>query len=198
MQQLGRLLLCSVLYEHFYTEHVRGHHARVGTPDDPATARFGENARRLPRSAPCRRSSAAPGGSRRSGSATPSMALVRSAPPRGTASCTGSSSNGASRSRSSALRSAPAPFAIFVLQAVLAIRLLEAVNYFEHWGLVRAPPAACSPIDSWDTDSWFTLYTLVGLSRHADHHALRVAAVPAAPATSRRARSCPTATSARW
>ena len=26
-------------------------------------------------------------------------------------------------------------------------------------------------IDSWDTDSWFTLYTLVGLSRHADHHA---------------------------
>jgi alkane 1-monooxygenase len=25
--------------------------------------------------------------------------------------------------------------------------------------------------DSWDADSWFTLYTLVGLSRHADHHA---------------------------
>ena len=28
-----------------------------------------------------------------------------------------------------------------------------------------------SPSDSWDTTSWFTLYTLVGLSRHADHHA---------------------------
>jgi alkane 1-monooxygenase len=26
-------------------------------------------------------------------------------------------------------------------------------------------------VDSWDTDNWFTLYTLVGLSRHADHHA---------------------------
>ena len=26
-------------------------------------------------------------------------------------------------------------------------------------------------VDSWDTGSWFTLYTLVGLSRHADHHA---------------------------
>ncbi len=25
-----------------YTEHLRGHHVRVGTPDDPATARFGE------------------------------------------------------------------------------------------------------------------------------------------------------------
>ena len=41
-QNLGRLLLCSVLYEHFYTEHRRGHHVLVGTPDDPATARFGE------------------------------------------------------------------------------------------------------------------------------------------------------------
>ena len=39
---LGRLLLCTVAYEHFYTEHLRGHHARVGTTADPATARFGE------------------------------------------------------------------------------------------------------------------------------------------------------------
>ena len=39
---LGRAVLCTVLYEHFYTEHVRGHHVRVGTLDDPATARFGE------------------------------------------------------------------------------------------------------------------------------------------------------------
>ena len=28
-----------------------------------------------------------------------------------------------------------------------------------------------TPVDSWDADSRFTLYTLVGLSRHADHHA---------------------------
>jgi alkane 1-monooxygenase len=27
------------------------------------------------------------------------------------------------------------------------------------------------PVDSWDSDSWFTLFALVGLSRHADHHA---------------------------
>ena len=26
-------------------------------------------------------------------------------------------------------------------------------------------------MDSWDSDSWFTLFALVGLSRHADHHA---------------------------
>ena len=41
-RQLGRLLLCTVLNEHFYTEHLRGHHVRVGTTEDPATARFGE------------------------------------------------------------------------------------------------------------------------------------------------------------
>src|SRR5262249_58228997 len=44
-QWLGRLLLCTVLYEHFFTEHVRGHRVRVGTADDPATARFGEEYR---------------------------------------------------------------------------------------------------------------------------------------------------------
>ena len=64
----------------------------------------------------------------------------------------------------------PGPFAIFLLQALIAIRLLEAVNYFEHWGLARTTRRVRT-VDSWDTDSWFTLYTLVGLSRHADHHA---------------------------
>ena len=28
-----------------------------------------------------------------------------------------------------------------------------------------------APIDSWDTTNKFTLYGLIGLSRHADHHA---------------------------
>ena len=42
-QQLGRLLMCTAMYEHFYTEHLRGHHVRVGTVADPATARYGES-----------------------------------------------------------------------------------------------------------------------------------------------------------
>lgn len=42
---MGRILLMGVLYEHFATEHVRGHHPRVGTLEDPATARFGETHR---------------------------------------------------------------------------------------------------------------------------------------------------------
>jgi hypothetical protein len=63
-----------------------------------------------------------------------------------------------------------AAFFIFVLQAFTAVRLLEAVNYFEHWGL-RRRKARVRPTDSWDTHSWFTYYGLTGLSRHADHHA---------------------------
>ena len=39
---LGRLLLASVLYEHFFAEHMRGHHVRFATREDPATARRGE------------------------------------------------------------------------------------------------------------------------------------------------------------
>jgi alkane 1-monooxygenase len=44
------------------------------------------------------------------------------------------------------------------------------VNYFEHYGLRRAGRKV-RPVDSWDSDSRFTLFALVGLSRHADHHA---------------------------
>jgi alkane 1-monooxygenase len=58
----------------------------------------------------------------------------------------------------------------FLAQARTAVVLLETVNYIEHWGLSRVGKKVVST-DSWDTENWFTLYTLIGLSRHADHHA---------------------------
>jgi alkane 1-monooxygenase len=39
---LGDFLLCTVTYPHFSIEHVYGHHIRVATPEDPASARLGE------------------------------------------------------------------------------------------------------------------------------------------------------------
>jgi alkane 1-monooxygenase len=39
---LSKCLLLSALYMHFYIEHNRGHHKRVATPEDPASARYGE------------------------------------------------------------------------------------------------------------------------------------------------------------
>lgn len=42
-QFLAKLLLLSSLYMHFFIEHNKGHHKRVGTPEDPASARYGES-----------------------------------------------------------------------------------------------------------------------------------------------------------
>jgi len=39
---LAKMLLLSTLYMHFIIEHNRGHHKRVATHEDPASARYGE------------------------------------------------------------------------------------------------------------------------------------------------------------
>ena len=44
---LGDLLLASVLYSHFRSEHLRVHHLYVGTPRDPVTARYNEGFHRF-------------------------------------------------------------------------------------------------------------------------------------------------------
>ncbi len=167
MQQLGRAMLASVLYEHFFTEHVRGHHARVATGDDPATARFGESPGTFFfRTVPAQFRSAWRLEAKRLGDADMPWwdpRLLRSRVVHGLA-----LEWGVAFALLATL--GPGAFVIVLLQALLAIRLLEAVNYFEHWGLARTTRRVRT-IDSWDTDSWFTLYTLVGLSRHADHHA---------------------------
>ncbi|MBS1106801.1 MAG: Alkane monooxygenase [Deltaproteobacteria bacterium] len=166
-QWLGRVLMGSVLYEHFATEHVRGHHARVGTPEDPATARFGETYQAFfLRTVPGQFKSAWRLECHRIGNAAMPLWDRRQLHNRVL--------QGLVAEWSVALAIAAVlgagALAFHLLQSLSAIRLLEAVNYFEHWGLVRSGKKP-SPIDSWDTDSRFTLYTLVGLSRHADHHA---------------------------
>jgi len=41
-QTLSKALLLTSLYMHFFIEHNRGHHKQVATPNDPASARYGE------------------------------------------------------------------------------------------------------------------------------------------------------------
>ena len=166
-RRLGRLLLGTVLYDHFAIEHIRGHHVRVGTPEDPATARFGETAIEfLLRTVPAQFASAWQLEKKRLGDEHLSWRDPRMLQNRmlhglvvewGVAAAI-------------LVALGPGAFVAYVLQAMLAVRLLEAVNYFEHYGLARTSRRV-RPVDSWDTESWFTLYTLVGLSRHADHHA---------------------------
>ena len=150
LQRLGRILLCTVVYEHFYTEHRLGHHVRVGTPEDPATARYGESfARFYFRTVPAQFMSAWQLDRRR---------VIQGLVAEWTLAIAILVTCGA------------AAFFVFLLQALFASRALEVVNYFEHWGLVRRGPRV-RPADSWDTHSWFTYYGLTGLTRHADHHA---------------------------
>lgn len=164
---LGRLLMGSVLYEHFATEHVRGHHSRVATADDPATARFGETYFQFfYRTVPAQFRSAWRLESKRLGD--PDMRLTDARMLRHRV-LHGLVAEWAVAFAIWATLGTGAFFAYFLV-ASIAIRLLEAVNYFEHWGLARRGKRV-TPVDSWDTDSRFTLYTLVGLSRHADHHA---------------------------
>ncbi len=167
MRFLGRLMLSLVLYEHFYTEHIRGHHVRVGTKDDPATAQFGEAFWPfLRRTIPAQFRSAWRLEATRLGDADMSWWDKRMLQSRVV--------HGIVAEWAIALGMlvvfGPASFVLFLAQAVQAIFALEQVNYFEHWGLVRTE-RKIRPCDSWDTDSAFTLFALVGLSRHADHHA---------------------------
>lgn len=166
-QLLGRLLLVTVLYDHFFVEHVRGHHLRIGTDDDPATARFGERFEAFwRRTVKAQFRSAWRLEAKRLGDADMRLGdprLLRSTVLHGVI---------VELLLVAAIAVFAGPLALvwFLAQAWVAIRLLETVNYFEHWGLRRADRKV-RPIDSWDADSAFTLYALVGLSRHADHHA---------------------------
>jgi alkane 1-monooxygenase len=166
-QNLGRLLLATVLYEHFYTEHLRGHHRLVGTEEDPATARFGETYSAFwRRTVPAQFRSAWALEARRLGDEEMSLfdpRMLQNNILHGLA-------VGWGMAFAILYFFGLAAFVAFLLQAFLAVRLLEVVNYFEHWGLQRKSNRV-RPQDSWDTHSRFTYYGLTGLSRHADHHA---------------------------
>jgi alkane 1-monooxygenase len=166
-QIMGRIMMGLVLYEHFYTEHLRGHHRRVGTPDDPATARYGESFYHFYlRTVPGQFRSAWRLETERLGDVE-----MRWWDPR--------------LRRSRVVHGlvtewafafgllavfGPVAFALHLAQAVGAFSGLEVVNYFEHWGLERKGKRV-APVDSWDTTNLVTLYGQIGLSRHADHHA---------------------------
>jgi alkane 1-monooxygenase len=164
---LGRLILCTVVYEHFYTEHVRGHHVRVGTDEDPATARFGESFQNFYfRTVPAQFKSAWRLEVARVGDASMKWydpRILRSRVVQGVVVECGIAAV-------LAVAFGPVALAVHLMQAWWATRALEVVNYFEHWGL-RREGRRVLPVHSWDTYSRFTYFALTGLSRHADHHA---------------------------
>lgn len=166
---LGMILLGSVCYGHFAVEHVLGHHSHVATKQDPASARRGENVYRF-----VIRSIF---GSLISAWRIEKTRLARQK--------TGvvSTSNRVLRTWSVSFAFAGGSLAIggwrglyfFLLQSVVAIFLLELINYVEHYGLSRRileneKPEPVQLWHSWDSHSRLSGWFLIHLSRHADHH----------------------------
>ena len=162
----GRVLCAMILYEHFYTEHVRGHHARAATAEDPATARFGETYEQyFRRAVPAQWRSAFQLECRRlriEGREWFHRRQLRNRVVHGMV-------FEALLMGGILIGFGPAALGAFLLQAVSGVRYLEAVNYFQHWGL-RRRGAGTHAQDAWETPARFTVFAMFGLSRHADHH----------------------------
>jgi len=169
-RRLAKIALAQSGYGHFYVEHNRGHHVRVATPEDPASARFGESLWEfLPRSV--------------FGGFRSALSLERERLSR-------KGKRWFSR-KNNLLQAWSLTVVLFgtmilvfgytiipflALQAVIGFGLLETVNYLEHYGLKRARRAdgryeRCSPRDSWNSDRLVTNVLLFHLQRHSDHHA---------------------------
>jgi alkane 1-monooxygenase len=71
----------------------------------------------------------------------------------------------------------PAAAVFYVVQSAIAIVMLEAVAFIEHYGLLRAvgdvgKSGRMTLAHSWNTYHRFSNYLTFGLQRHADHHSL--------------------------
>jgi alkane 1-monooxygenase len=169
-RSLACVLLASVSYAHFYIEHNKGHHARVATPDDPATAREGESFPAfLLRTVPAQwRSaweieSARLAAAARSHRSPANRMLWTVAAPAGIAAALGAAYG-------------PRAVAFFAIQSVVAFSLLELVNYVEHYGLRRCRGAdgryeRVRPEHSWNASQRISNWYLFNLQRHSHHHA---------------------------
>jgi len=166
---LGDILLGTVLYGHFRTEHILVHHRYIGTPRDVVTAKYNENLYHfLPRAMIGTLKSAWEVEAERQikrgrkvsdfsnpfwiygGLALGFLALA-------------------------GVIGGVAGVLLFALQAFVAINYLEIIDYVEHYGLVRKhlgdgkyEPVA--PRHSWNSNHKFTNWQLLNLQRHSDHH----------------------------
>lgn len=166
---LAKVLMMSVSYPHFSIEHVRGHHVRVATPADPASARLGEGFYRFwLRCVP---------GSVASAWRLEKERLAR----RGLAVWSGDNEMLRFAAVLAALYLAlgglggAAVVLCFAAQGLIAFSLLEVINYIEHYGLMRREVAPgryerVGARHSWNSNHRVTNWFLFHLPRHADHH----------------------------
>jgi alkane 1-monooxygenase len=167
---LSKIALAQTAYGHFFIEHNRGHHVRVATPEDPASARLGETFYEfLPRTVI---------GSLRSAWELERVRLERMEKPR--LSLRNDILNAWAMSivlfGVLAAVFGPVVLPYLLIQAALGFSLLEVVNYLEHYGLLRQKREdgryeRTRPEHSWNSNSVASNVLLYHLQRHSDHHA---------------------------
>lgn len=160
----GRWILATSNSTDFSVEHVYGHHETVGTLEDPATARRGENVYKF-----IFRSIT---GSLKNSWKLEANRLKKLNKP------VFSLHNQVIRGHLMSITlmgisiyaGGITGFALYMLQAFWARTLLEVVNYMEHYGLVRVPNAPVEPKHSWNTNRRISSIILFSLTRHSAHH----------------------------
>jgi alkane 1-monooxygenase len=164
---LAEMLMTVMSYPHWCIEHIHGHHRRVGTMADPATARVGESLYAFfPRAVVGSLSSAWQIEQRR----------LRS------------KGNGAIHNRFlrysavlAVLYSAvylafgQSGLVLLVIQGVVAFSVLEVLNYVGHYGLTRREirDGMHEPVGiehSWNANYAASNWLLFNVGLHADHH----------------------------
>ncbi|UYP18443.1 alkane 1-monooxygenase [Rhodococcus sp. Z13] len=170
-RRLAKIALAQSFYGHFFVEHNHGHHVRVATPEDPATARMGESYWWfLPRTVFGSLRSAIRYEKARLGRRGKSFWNLRH--------------NDILNAWVLSVVLYAVLIAVFgwsiapwlVVQAVMAVMFLEGANYLEHYGLLRnkRPDGSYErvrPEHSWNSDHVCSNLFLYNLQRHSDHHA---------------------------
>lgn len=176
-QFFSKVLLFTVGYMHFFVEHNRGHHVWVATPHDAATAQKDENfyhfwkksvtnsykhAWKLENERLKRKNT--PKNSTENAmiwyTVLPILGLIIST-------LYFSVHKGSFAWEVSLL---------LIFQAIIGFSLLEAVNYVEHYGIIRKEIAPnryerVNPLHSWNSSHKVSNFILFQLQRHSDHHA---------------------------
>jgi alkane 1-monooxygenase len=168
---IGTYLLVLTSYMHFVNEHLHGHHLRVATPEDPASAVRGQSFYNFYLQSVI--------GSWKSSWEMEVAELQKNNKPIWSV-----------HNKMLWYLAIPFCFAIclsiwfgslkvfifFYIQAWMGFSLLETTNYIEHYGLSRQQNAdgtyePVKPTHSWNAPQAVSNFILFRLQRHSDHHA---------------------------
>ena len=166
---LGDLLMASVLYSHFRSEHLRVHHVHIGTPKDAVTARYNEGFHRyFPRVLwQCARSAWQVEAAM--------LARKNLSPTHRSNPFWRYAALQAFMVTLAALLGGWSGVGLFAFQAFVAVWQLELVDYVEHYGLTRRHLGSGKyehvlPRHSWNAAHKASNWLLINLQRHSDHH----------------------------